>query len=67
MLMGLAICMAQGLVIFMILMYLISMIPFIGPYITGGITWVITKIAVYAGVANCGYKNDFNEIQDAEQ
>ena len=65
-LMDLAICNAKGLVIIMILLWVIGKIPFIGPYVKSGITWVFTKIAEYAGIANCGYTNSFEKIVESE-
>ena len=71
MVIGLLICMVKGMVLFMILMWLISMIPFIGPYIKDGALYAVTKASEYAGIANCGYRdgfgNTFKDIVDSEK
>jgi hypothetical protein len=59
-------CMAVGIVIFMILMYVISWIPLIGPWISSTIKWLITTLAEFAGVLNCGFANDFDAVLAAE-
>jgi hypothetical protein len=59
-------CMAVGIVIFMILMYLISLIPVIGPWVSNKIKWLIAKLAEFAGVINCGFANDFDAVLAAE-
>lgn len=53
-----AVCMAIGIVIFMVVTWLISKIPIIGPWTSRTIKWIITKLAVMAGVLNCGFKDE---------
>ena len=59
-------CMGVSIVIFMILTYIISRIPIIGPRISSTIKWLITKLAEFAGVLNCGFANDFDAVLAAE-
>lgn len=59
-------CMAIGIVVFMILMWLLSMVPLIGPIIKNTILRIITKLAELAGIAKCGFTNDFDDILAAE-
>lgn len=58
-LLGQAKCFAISIIVFMILMWLISLIPFVGPWISRTIKLVITKVAVFAGVLNCGFQDGF--------
>lgn len=60
-------CMAIGIIVFMILMWLISLIPIIGPWISSTIKYMITKLAEFAGVLNCGFANDFDDVLEAEK
>ena len=50
-------CTAITIVIFIVLMWILGKIPVAGPYVRDGISWVITKVSVYAGIANCGFTN----------
>lgn len=62
-----AICMAIGIVVFMLLMFAISKIPIVGPWVSNTIKLIITKLAVFAGVLNCGFENEFDKILDMEK
>jgi hypothetical protein len=57
-----AICMATGLVIFMLLLWLISLVPIIGRKLKMGVTYLLTKLTSAAGITNCGYKNKPSQI-----
>ena len=60
-------CMAVGIVIFMVLMYFISWIPLVGPWISNTIKYLITKLAEFAGVLKCDmFANDFDAVLEAE-
>jgi hypothetical protein len=61
-LMDKAICMATGLVIFMILLWVISLIPIIGPKLKSGVTYLLTQLTSAAGITNCGYQNKPSQI-----
>ena len=47
-------CMAISIIIFMVLIWLISLVPVIGPWVGDTIKLGITKLAEGAGVLNCG-------------
>jgi hypothetical protein len=59
-------CMAIGIVVFIVLMWILSRIPVVGPWISDAIKYIITKLAVLAGVINCGFQNDFNDVLVSE-
>lgn len=59
-------CMLIGFVVFAILLYIISLIPLVGPWVRDGVLWLLTKLMEFTGVAKCGYQNDFDDILEAE-
>jgi hypothetical protein len=61
-----AICMDVGISLFVIITWIISLIPIIGPFISRTIKWGITKIAVMAGVLNCGFENEFGTFVQSD-
>ena len=46
-------CMAIGIVLFMIILWLISWIPLIGPWLKRAIQRLVTLLAEFMGVARC--------------
>ena len=61
-----AICLLIGLALFAIILFLISKIPLIGPKVKSTLLWLLTKLMIFAGIANCGYQNDFDDVLKAE-
>ena len=60
-------CMAVGIIVFMILMWILSKVPIIGPWLSSTIKYSITKLAEFVGVLNCGFENDFDNLLEVEK
>lgn len=60
-------CTAVSIVVIFVLVWLLGMIPIVGPWVVGGIRWVFTKIAELLGVIKCGFANNYSDIRNAEK
>ena len=65
-LMSYAKCILIGLAIFAIILWAISKVPVIGPWVRNTVLWILTKLMEFAGLANCGFANEFDDVLEAE-